>query len=272
MSGSKMSKRAVCVGINDYTGTANDLNGCVNDANDWAELLSSEYGFEVALLLDAQATRSGVIGALDELVTSASSGDALVFTYSGHGTWIPDQDDLDEADNRDEALSVIDGIIVDDELRSILSRLDSKASLSIISDSCHSGSVTRAYLKNALNRARTAENPTPPVPRFLPPEDNVRALKALALPVLKRVFYPESSMNHVLLTGCNAMEYSYDAVFNGRSNGAMSFFAIQLIRGNPSITWADLYKALRQLLPSTQYPQSPQLEGSDVNKSKPIFT
>jgi len=30
-----MSKRAVCVGINDYPGVENDLNGCVNDARAW---------------------------------------------------------------------------------------------------------------------------------------------------------------------------------------------------------------------------------------------
>ena len=89
---------------------------------------------------------------------------------------------------------------------------------------------------------------------------------------LWRAFYPESSMNHMLLSGCNALEYSYDAFFNGRSNGAMTFFAIQLIRSDPGRTWADLHKALRKLLPSTQYPQCPQLEGSEANKSRPIFT
>ncbi|WP_349769079.1 caspase family protein, partial [Zoogloea sp.] len=27
-----MSKKALCIGINDYPGTQNDLSGCVNDA------------------------------------------------------------------------------------------------------------------------------------------------------------------------------------------------------------------------------------------------
>ena len=62
MSHSQASKRAVCVGINDYTGSANDLSGCVNDAEGWADLLRVEYGFETKLLLDAEATREGVIG------------------------------------------------------------------------------------------------------------------------------------------------------------------------------------------------------------------
>lgn len=272
MSQSQSSKRAVCVGINDYPGTANDLSGCVNDASDWADLLSSQYGFETKRLLDKQASRAKVLEALEGLVDTAGAGDTVAFTYSGHGTWVADQDDLDEADNRDEALAVHDGLIVDDELRQILARLHPEASLSIISDSCHSGSVTRAALRNAVNRARTAEYPNPPVPRFLPPEDDAHALRALMLPVRRRAFYPESSMNHVLLTGCNAMEYSYDAYFNGRYNGAMSYFSIQLIGSKPDRTWAELHAELRKLLPSTQYPQSPQLEGSDANKGRPILS
>ena len=37
--GAKM-KKAVCIGINNYPGIFNDLKGCVNDANDWADLLT----------------------------------------------------------------------------------------------------------------------------------------------------------------------------------------------------------------------------------------
>ena len=33
-------KKAVCIGINNYPGTSNDLQGCVNDANDWCALLN----------------------------------------------------------------------------------------------------------------------------------------------------------------------------------------------------------------------------------------
>ena len=77
------SKQAVCVGINDYTGTANDLSGCVNDASDWSELLRSQYGFETELLLDDQASRAGVLAALERLVDSAGDDGAAVFTYSG---------------------------------------------------------------------------------------------------------------------------------------------------------------------------------------------
>ena len=53
-----MTKRAVCIGINDYPGTYNDLSGCVNDANDWADLLRGDFGFgdNIQLITDTDAT------------------------------------------------------------------------------------------------------------------------------------------------------------------------------------------------------------------------
>ena len=59
-----MSKKALCVGINDYPYAGSDLNGCVNDAQAWAELLTDHYGFpssDVTLLLDSQATKANVM-------------------------------------------------------------------------------------------------------------------------------------------------------------------------------------------------------------------
>jgi hypothetical protein len=35
-----MSKRALCMGINNDPGTHMDLSGCVNDARDWAAELT----------------------------------------------------------------------------------------------------------------------------------------------------------------------------------------------------------------------------------------
>ncbi len=118
-----MAKRAVCVGINDYPGNYNDLSGCVNDANDWAALLRTKFDFGkgVKLITDAEATRAKILNALRELINSAKSGDVVVFTYSGHGTWVPDQGERDEFDNRDEAICAHDGNIIDDELRGLRS-------------------------------------------------------------------------------------------------------------------------------------------------------
>jgi metacaspase-1 len=244
-------KKAVCIGINNYPGTSNDLQGCVNDANDWCALLN-DYGFETSLLLDSQATRQNVKTALQNLVLAVKHGDVAVLTYSGHGTQSLDLGG-DEGDIYDEAIYVYDGMIVDDDLRVIIDKIDPLATLVIISDSCFSGSVTRLVPEKAW-------------PRFIPingfDEDRV---------VRQRFLLPESGMPEILISGCTDSEYSYDAEIDGRYNGAMSAMAIRVIRQNPGLTYSEFYALLRGVLPSSEYPQTPQLEGLDAHKGTLLF-
>jgi len=74
-----MSKKALCIGINDYPGTQNDLSGCVNDANDWAATLTAR-GFTVSKLIDAQATKAAMVAGIGGLVSGAAKGDTVVIT------------------------------------------------------------------------------------------------------------------------------------------------------------------------------------------------
>src|SRR3954471_10097399 len=95
-------KRALCIGINDYPGTENDLAGCRNDAEDWAAALTAR-GFDTRRLIDTAASGAAIRAAIHELLTTPAPGTAVVITYSGHGTWLPDTSG-DEPDHRDEAL------------------------------------------------------------------------------------------------------------------------------------------------------------------------
>jgi metacaspase-1 len=245
-------KKALCIGINNYPGTSNDLQGCVNDAYDWSALLN-EYGFQTSLMLDSQATRQNIKAALDGLVASAAVGDVIVFTYSGHGTQSLDLGG-DEDDAYDEALYVYDGTILDDELRVIINKIDPRATLIVISDSCFSGSVTRLIPEHAR-------------PRFMPPAEGIPG----DWEVRQRFLLPETGMPELLISGCSDSEYSYDAEIDGRYNGAMSAMAIRVIRQNPGLTYNEFYTRLRGYLPSSYYPQTPQLEGSGVHKDTLLF-
>jgi metacaspase-1 len=244
-------KRAVCVGINNYPGIFNDLKGCVNDAKDWYAWLQG-LGFNVSLILDSEATRTNVKAALQGLIHATSAGDIAVFTYSGHGTQVVDAGS-DEGDPYDEAICLYDGNVIDDELRMILQGIHPQATLVVISDSCFSGSVTRIAGEKAI-------------PRFIPPLVSTTGRMA------RRAFLlPEADMPEILITGCSDSEYSYDAEFNGRPNGAMTTLALRVIQQNPNATYREFHAGLRALLPSEDYPQSPQLEGSDANKDRRLF-
>lgn len=271
-----MAKKALCVGINDYPGEGSDLNGCVNDAKAWAELLIKNYSFpsgSVKLLLDAQATKTAVMDGLKKLLSGARSGDVLVFTNSSHGTYLADTDGDEPL--YDEAMCPFDcdiNLIVDDELRVLFSGLSKGVSLSIISDSCHSGTVTRAAVNENFPGLKTPDDRRV---RFLNPALLGKSVLSDPFQAIDRtkIKYPQSKMKEVLLSGCKDSEYSYDALIHGKYHGAMTYYAIQAIReADCDITFSQLRTRLLHLLDVAGYPQHPQLEGSATNKKKRIFT
>jgi hypothetical protein len=70
-----------------------------------------------------------------------------------------------------------------------------------------------------------------------------------------------------LISGCQDVEYSYDAWFNGRPNGAFTFVAIEALKKlKAKATYRAWHKAIKKVLPSQQYPQTPNLFGSNAMK------
>lgn len=262
-----MTKKALCVGINDYPfGEENDLRGCVNDANDWATLLKNHFAFtDVKQLLNSDATKAKVITGIKDLLNGAKAGDILVFTNASHGTYLADTDG--DEDKYDEAICPYDtdsNLLVDDELRNLFKNIPKGVQLSVISDSCHSGSVTRVMV-NEYRRNRQL-NPRVFGGKELSPEQ-LRTARA------KKEKYPESGMKEILLSGCKSNQTSADAYINNDYHGAMSYHAIKAITGgNYNLTYADLHKRLVSLLEDENYDQVPQLEGTDEFKNRLIFT
>lgn len=267
-----MAKRALCVGINDYPGTGSDLNGCVNDAKDWKAALEAR-GYSVKTLFDSAATQQNVLKELNKLIASGKKGDSLVFTFSGHGSWIPDENG-DESDQRDEMLCPYDitknKYLLDDDLAEAFSGKAAGVKLFFISDSCHSGSVSK-FAPPLFPEAAKLH----PRPRFLPPQTFVKnkkmnkrldslAMLGANLPAKKQT-YPA-----LLFAGCQDVEFSYDAHFGGRANGAFTYFALQALKKKPK-TPRQWMKRIRAHLPSSIHPQSPQLYGSKTAKDGKMF-
>ncbi len=264
-------KRSLHMGINDYPGSGSDLSGCVNDANDWRAELEAR-SFQATSLLDSEATKSRMVEEISKIVADTCRDDITVITYSGHGTWVVD-DDGDEVDGRDEALCpydiVTDGhILTDDELYEIFSARKRGARIIFISDSCHSGTVARScsFMPGTEN-----DDWNFPKIRYLAPDIYLRGDDALhrARRVEAAKVYGRIRAATVLLSGCKDDEYSYDAWFNQRPNGAFTYTALQSLKTlPPNATYRDWHKENRKILPHTQYPQTPQLLGSWKQKSR----
>jgi len=257
-------KIALCMGINEYPDPRNRLSGCVNDATDWSTLLGGTYGFNVKTLLDSQVTSRNFMEIFGNYLSESKAGDYIVATYSGHGSNVPDNNG-DEEDGRDECICLYDRFFIDDEIRDLFKKINPEATLVFISDSCHSGTVTRAFL-NAMGDGNERL-----IPRYMPPEDNIEAGEIKVSKVQNTIFYPEQDMKEILIAGCTPTEFSYDARINGRNNGAMTAYAITVLKQNPTITFADFYAKLRVYLPSGSYPQTPLLEGSLEHKKSIMF-
>lgn len=66
----------------------------------------------------------------------------------------------------------------------------------------------------------------------------------------------------LLMAGCKDPEYSYDANFGGRPNGAFTYYALKTLKSLAlDATYTDWHKAIQAFLPSASYPQSPQIFG-----------
>jgi hypothetical protein len=264
-------RRALCVGINDYPYDGSDLNGCVNDARGWADVLKTRFQFtEVTLLLDQEATKARVLDGLKDLLTGASAGDELVFTNSSHGSYVADTDGDEE--RYDEIVcpyDIANNHILDDDLRQLFSNVAPGVNVSVILDNCFSGTATRAAVSDILPGMRTPDDRRV---RFLSPA--LRGGKVLENPWRARpnseVKHPESKMREILLTGCTDREYSYDARIDGKYHGAMSYYALQAIaEADGHLTFQQLHDRIVNLI--VDYPQSPQLEGSRAGKKRPLF-
>lgn len=164
---SKPAKRtalSVHLGLNSvdprhYAGWSGDLLACEFDARDMAALAQAA-GMKPKTLMTKNATRAKALAAIRGAAKTLKNGDFFFLSYSGHGGQIEDVSG-EEDDKLDETWCLFDGELIDDELYLELSRFAKGVRVVVLSDSCHSGTVTRA----APPRASRADVR----PRLMPP-------------------------------------------------------------------------------------------------------
>ncbi|MDM0070079.1 caspase family protein [Variovorax sp. J31P207] len=124
-----------------YEGWDGPLAACEFDASDMAAIAKAK-GMTSTVLLTKKATRANVLAAIRGAAKALRSGDLFFMSYSGHGGQVPDIDH-DEKDRKDETWCLFDGQLIDDELYFELSKFGAGVRILVLSDSCHSGTVTR---------------------------------------------------------------------------------------------------------------------------------
>ena len=75
----------LCVGIQNYPGTENDVFLCAKDAKTVKWLFQKNGNAESVLLTNSEATRGNILTAFEALAAACGPDDALAIFYSGHG-------------------------------------------------------------------------------------------------------------------------------------------------------------------------------------------
>ena len=245
-------RRALLVGINDYPGAP--LRGCINDVKQMQDMLKRYFGFQddgIKLVLDKTATADGIKAGLEWLAQGGNDTDAVrVFHFSGHGTQVADQNG-DEPDGSDECLVPYDyqqvGMITDDVLKTYYDRFPASGNLSLVMDSCHSGSVNRVIETDIAYRfipvsweeqqridtaaAKFAENQQEFVVSQLVklrdqalPDDELRAKVASLMATFQKKRFGDVRTReaNVLLAGCRSDQQCADANIANDYHGAFT--------------------------------------------------
>ena len=146
---------ALVIGVGKYKNNIRPLYGVEKDLVNIKKLFNYLNIKNITTLQNERASLKGVREAFNSYIHSDKNrkGNRFVFYYSGHGVQVIDENG-DEKDKKDEATALFDvnlndkgfiteGVLLDDELHSLLAQIDSKKIL--IFDKCHSGSSHRGY-------------------------------------------------------------------------------------------------------------------------------
>lgn len=255
---------ALTIGLNavdpkHYEGWSGKLNACEADARDMGDVARARK-FTVQALLTRRATRGAVLGGIAKAAKVLQAGGIFLLTYSGHGGQVPDRND-DEPDSQDETWCLYDGELIDDELYAALGRFARGVRVLALSDSCHSGSVTKAMFYSARGagpNAGPAAAGTPAVRyRAMPREVALRTYRAhrAMYDKLQKSVKPNAEnavrASVILISGCQDNQLSQDGDFNG-------LFTANLLRvwkeGQFKGSYRAFHRAIVRAMPPDQTP------------------
>jgi len=252
---------ALTIGLNSvspahYDGWSGDLVACEADAQDMAEIAQSQ-SFSVKSLLTKAATRQNVVSELAKAASSLKADDIFMLSYSGHGGQVPDMNN-DENDYQDETWCLYDGELIDDEVYLLLGKFAPGVRILVFSDSCHSGTVTKAAFYQGTVAVRSGSIGSTEVRyRAMPPEVARRTYRKnkdfydtlQKDPALQKA---EDSVNAcvLLISGCQDNQLSSDGTFNGLFTSTM----LQVWNEGRAKNYRSFYRSIVKRMPPDQTP------------------
>jgi hypothetical protein len=266
---------ALMAGIERYCDSSvSRLYGCRADIADAKAALSARLPDEADLrlreLYDDDATRDAVIDGFRTHLARATSDDAAVFWFSGHGSFAQVPRELWHLEPNGRTMqtlvcadSRVDGRadLLDKELGLLLDEVaDRGCHILVVLDSCHSGGATRG----GDVRVRAAKPSIVDTTEYLLPDLVARYASLPAGAPRQR---------HVTLSACRSFETAMEQPLDGVPRGVFSWaLSRALRRATAEATYRDLLALTRTEMECLSALQRPQLspDGRGLG-DQPIF-
>ncbi len=281
---SAQTRRALIIGIDQYKPIDeipsqsirsfwSNLDGAANDALSIKELLISRFGFRtenITMFLDSlgttdlSATKENIISTIRKKLIEPSQKDDIVFFYfAGHGSQqlnskSPEKDKKDETIvPSDSYLSTESDIrdIRDKELAILFNELvDKGIILTLIFDSCHSGSIARGK----------------------DDDYKVRKLEPIEIDIADPEVYPRPEDREggaLVISAAQDYQTAKETIDeNGHPHGAFTSAFLKAIRtSSVNESAQSIYARIKAIVQSTGRDQHPVLAGPDDRKRQTLF-
>lgn len=243
------------------------------------DALESQGFKDISLLTDADATKAGIIAAIEALTAKAQKGDIVVFHFSGHGQQIQDDNGDEKDDGYDEAIIPYDAKVRyetgvyegenhlrDDELDVLFNNLREKlgndGNLLVILDACHSGTATRGGMDNARGTmskmAKPGYNPSESGEQEVGMTDVDNPDKVKSRGSIAEL----ASM--VVLSGASPHQLNYETKDDkGNSVGSLSYaFSRAVRKSDKNTSYRGFFEEIKIDMSVLAPRQKPQIEGN----------
>jgi hypothetical protein len=235
--------------------------------------IAKSKSMKPTVLLTKKATRTNLLAGMRVAAKALKSGDLFFMSYSGHGGQVPDTNG-DEVDGKDETWCLYDGQLIDDELYFELSKFAAGVRILVLSDSCHSGTVTRELPPPPPPPGQRAKLMPDAVARRVYAEhqafyDKLQRDVAAAAAAARTPVDPDAALAHVgaaaqattlvgkfnpavvLISGCQDNQTSMD----GDHNGAFTEQVLKVWNhGAYAGNYSTFHARVRAAMPATQSP------------------
>lgn len=271
--------RGLLVGINEYADSyVPTLRGCLNDVRDMAQFLVDRCNFamsDIRLLVDNRATTANIIDHIGWFLSGLESGDRCYLHYSGHGHQLPQINPMGEIDSLDEVIIPYDfdtsnpeaHVIRDDDFHQWFLSIPTGVEFIFVSDSCNSGDLLRDIPRPG-DSARTFNWP-------IDLDWSLQTARTLLRTLPLTFVRVAEDVNVALMAACRSDQTAADSSFNGRANGALTYFLRERLDAQDGLNVplttivSDVLGELGRAQP--RFTQVPQLEGLQAIIDRPFL-